>query len=138
MGQSQIVQGQIALFNPPADPGVLRIDARSRALPDYGGEIGVTGHAKVIAPQHFYQGPRTVKTVQWKNRPAAWLNPENLGIIACIGHRKNAAAIGQKQRFRVDLGRGGGGMHGNFVYGPLQIACHRAVLSLEALPPAGV
>lgn len=138
MGRAQFMQGAIAVFDSVTDPGVAPVAPGTGAGADHFAKSGVAGDLKGALAQNLGQRARAVKSVQWKDRPAPWLDPENLGIVARIGHRKHAGAIGHQQQFRVDRRRIGGGVHGNSLYGPLRHACHPAVLRLERLPPAGV
>ena len=138
MSRAYFVQCKVAAFDSVTDPRAAAIAPGTGAGADHFGKGGVAGHRKCAFAQNLGQRARAVETVQWQDRPAARFDPENLGIVARIRHRKHAGAIRHQQQFRVDRGRIGGGVHGNSSYGPLRHACHRAVLRLERLPPAGV
>ncbi len=110
-----LVQRDVAARNPAADPGFVSITSRLCTGFDYCGEGLIAGHLKGAAAQHFGQRMRTMKLVQRQHCTAPRLDPEDLRILACVGHRKDAAAISQQQQSRIDRRRGGGSMHGNCV-----------------------
>ena len=114
---AQLVQGNVAARNPAADPGFVGVAPGLRAGFDHRRESLVAGNLKGAAAQHFGQRMRAMEAVQRQHRTAARLDPEDLRIVARVGHRKDSTAIGEQQQLRINQRRGGGGlggsMHGN-------------------------
>jgi hypothetical protein len=99
----QPVQFDIASPDSRADPRfATAIGARCSAGVHHPGEGCVAGDRKSFSSQRPRQRARTAKTIERQDRPVMRLNPEYLGIVERIGHRKDAAAIGQHQHGRVD------------------------------------
>ena len=90
------------------------------------------------------QGPRErageVESVERQDRPLPRLDPEDLGIVARVGHREDAAAVGEQQQRRVDDRGGGRGVHGGRIAGARRgrNACLRFRHPVGASAPAGV
>ncbi len=132
MGMAQLVQADVARLDPVADPAlaaaaVMLVPARPGAGLHCFGEGGVAGDAEPAPPQCPGQRARTVKTVQRQYRPAARLDPEDIGVVAVVGHRKHAAAIGEHQHGGIDDLRGGGAVHAPSVanrQGPAKPSAH--------------
>ncbi len=107
MGEAELVHSGIARLDPVADPGAAAVRILALAAPWLGAgaqhfaEGSVAGHLELFASQGFGQRVRQVEFVQRQNRSSSWLNPEHLWIIAGVGHRKDPAAIGQQQEFRI-------------------------------------
>ena len=158
---AQFMQPLIAGGDAPADPAfAVFAPARCGAGLHHRGEGGVAGDGEAAPPQSARQRAREVEAVQWQDRPAPWLHPEDLGVLAVVGHREDAAAIGKHQQVGVDdrrLGRrvhpaalagrarpGEGGWAGGFPGKRItrslfaRRACQCVHHRLEAAPPAGV
>ncbi len=107
MGVAKPVKLQIARFDPVAYPALTAaplcfVKARRGAGIEDFGKCRIAGDPKVPAPQHPRQRVRAVKAIERQNCPGVRLNPEYFGIIAAVGHRKNAGAIGKHQQVGGD------------------------------------
>lgn len=115
MGMAAGVQLAIARRDPAADPGLVRFAARRGAGFEDGREIGIAGDGETAAPQGSRQRARTAKAIKRKNGAAVRFHPEYLGIVAGVGHRKDAAAIGHQQQVGIDRRRVHGRLHGRAI-----------------------
>jgi len=115
MRVAELVEPLIACRDAVADPAfaaALLVSSRRGTGLHHIGEGGVARDGEAPAPQRPRQRAREVEAVQRQNRPLARLDPEYLGIVAMIGHREDAAAIGEHQQLGVDDRRRCGSVHG--------------------------
>ncbi len=101
------VQGGIAGGDTVADPAFGMAGTRGGASGHDFGKGGVVRHLETAALQDLRERAREMKAVQRDDRPVARLHPEDFALGPRIGHRENAAAIGQQQGLRRNRGRGG-------------------------------
>jgi hypothetical protein len=91
-GMQRAIAGGDAL----ADPGFAALGlARRGAGGDHLGKGAVAGDRKPPAPQRPRQGMRAAKAIERQDRAAPRLDPMDVIVVARIGHRKDAAAIGE-------------------------------------------
>ena len=102
MGMAQPVHHAVGFGDPPADPRLVRVGAGGSAFFQNAAESRVAGNGKAPLPQHLGQRTGADKAVQRQDRPALWLYPEHLWIVARIGHGEIASAVGHQQRFGID------------------------------------
>ena len=118
MGMAKPVQVQITRDDPLADPALatggvilgLGGARRGAGLHDFAKGF-IAAHAKAPAPQGSRQRARAAEVVERQDRAGIRLDPEYVGIIPAVGHRKDAAAIGEHQQLGIDAARGGGAVH---------------------------
>ncbi len=99
---------QVAGGDALADPGfaALALPGRGAGSDDLG-KGGIAGDGEAPAPQCARQRMRTTEAIERQDRPSLGFNPIDVMVGARIGHRKDAAAIGEHQQPRLDrLGRG--------------------------------
>lgn len=117
MGMAQCMKAFVAGLDAMADPApafvvAVRADAARRGAGVHDlRKGGVAGDREASAPQGASERMRHVEAIERKSRAEAWLDPEDFRIVAAVRHRKNSAAIGQHQEFRLDRGGGAGGVH---------------------------
>lgn len=105
------VQGLVACLNTAADPATVLPIARRGACFKHLRERGVARHGEAVASHGTGQRLRQVEAIKRQDRAQSRLNPEDFRIIAAVRHRKDAAAIGKHEQFRLDHGRGHRRMH---------------------------
>lgn len=97
MGMTKCRKAAIARFEPMADPAPAVVGAGRGTGGDNGPEGGVAGDTKPVLPDGFAQRARQMQPIERQNGTLARLHPEDIRVVACIGHREHAMAIGQKQ-----------------------------------------
>lgn len=108
----KFVQALVGCGNAVADPAfaAAALARGGASLHDFG-KSGVACHRKAAAPQCARQRPRQGEPIERQDRPFARFHPEHFGIVAVVGHRKDAVAIGQHQQAGFDDRRLGRSMH---------------------------
>jgi hypothetical protein len=114
MGVAKRVEPVIATGDAVADPRIISRFSGGGARCDDIGKGVVAGDGEFCAPEGFGQRAAALKAIEWQDGAFFGFDPENITVITRIGHRKNAAAIGQHQQFWIQ-GRGDGGVHGVWV-----------------------
>jgi len=105
MGAAPFVQAQVARLDSIADPGAATVATRAGAGCHDFGKGSIAGNPEAIPPDRLGQRPGQMKCVQRQNRTAARLDPEDLGVVTRICHRKNSAAVRQYQQVGIDDSR---------------------------------
>jgi len=82
------------------DPGVRALLARFGAAADDRPESAIAGDFEPALPQQTAQPVRDMKGIERKDAAMVRIDPEQLGVVCRLGHRKDAAGIGGEQ----DLG----------------------------------
>jgi hypothetical protein len=83
----------------------LRVDPclfPRRAASDDRSEITVAGDAEPLRAQGSAERPREVELVERKDCASAGLDPEQLGGVAAVGHREDAAGVALEQKTRIE------------------------------------
>ncbi len=80
------------------------VGARRGAGANHLREGGVARHPEAILPHHLGQAAAEAELVERDDRPLTRFDPEDLVIVARIGHREHAAAIGHQQQFGAERG----------------------------------
>ena len=106
MGASRQMKRPVAGRDPLADPAFGMFGARRRAGFDHLREGFVAADAVFLLSQELGQRMGTVELVERDDRASPRFDPEDVRIVAVVGHGEDAAAIGEQQCFRWDdLGR---------------------------------
>ncbi|GGZ93039.1 hypothetical protein GCM10011617_11000 [Novosphingobium arvoryzae] len=113
------MQQQVAGGDPSADPRIVRFASGGGASGHDLGKGGIAGHAEPAPAQRAGQRTRHVQAIERQDRALARFHPEHIRIVARVGHREHAAAIGQHQQVRVKRLRGYGGVHGGRLAEPV-------------------
>jgi hypothetical protein len=100
--QPLLVQRTKGAFNLGVDPGLLPPRSGLRTGGNHLAKRPVAGDGKNIAAQHLAQRFRQVKFFERQDGSAARFDPKGFGIIARIGHRKDADRIGSEQQVEID------------------------------------
>jgi hypothetical protein len=98
-----MVEKDEGILNSAVDPRAVAIFGFLRTGADNIGKDGVGRDAKPVFADGFGQRMRNVEIVERQDRPAFWLDPIGIGIIARVGHRENPAGIGAQQKINVYL-----------------------------------
>lgn len=100
--QPAFVQRAKGAFDLAIDPGLLPPRFGLGAGGNYLGKGAVAGDGKNIAAQRLAQRLRQMKIAKRQDGAAARFDPESFGIVARIGHGKNADRIGSEQQVEID------------------------------------
>ncbi|GAB7555445.1 hypothetical protein NRB_49650 [Novosphingobium sp. 11B] len=110
MRVAEEVQVLVAGLNAVADPAVspviigipvARLSRRCAFVHDLR-EGAVAGHLEPPALERAGEGGGYAKPIERQRRAQARFDPEDLRIVARVGHGKYPAAIGEHQEFRLD------------------------------------
>ena len=110
-GEQRLVGGDDRRVDPRLGP----VGACLGAAGHHGVEGAVGGDAEALRPQHLGEAARQVEAAQRQYPAQPRLDPEHVGRVAVVGHRKDAKRIGAQQHLGVEaLGhacvvRGNGG-----------------------------
>ena len=153
MRLAEFVKPLVARGDAVADPAfAAAVAPRRRAVVHHIGESAVARHREPPAPQGPGKRAGEMEAVEREDRAFARLYPENLRVVAMVGHGKDAAAISEHQQVRVYDRWRSGGVHAASLAKPAdkilpadveedfcrQSPCHRPRQPLEAPAPAGV
>jgi hypothetical protein len=90
------------IFDIGIDPSVAPVVARFCAGGDDLSKGAICSHDKPILPNGFCQRFRQSESIQRQNCPLLGLDPECIGIVACVGHRENAIGVGAHEQIQID------------------------------------
>jgi hypothetical protein len=83
------------------DPGFIPARHRSRAEPDDIIKCDIGRHSESVLPDDFGKRARDIQAFQRQYCPLFGFNPENVRVIARIGHWKNSNSVSAQQRLWV-------------------------------------
>jgi hypothetical protein len=98
MGVAAGVKDGVAFFYVGIDPGLLALGAMANDLR----EGGVARDGEDAGADRVPQRAGEVEAIERQDRPPLRLDPEHVGRVATVGHRKDADRIGPEERFGVD------------------------------------
>lgn len=102
MRMAQLVQLVERLFYFGIDPGVPAVPCLCGTNRNNIGKGLVGGHPKTVGSYGFAERARHPEIVERDNRTGLGFDPERFRIIAGVGHRKYARAIGFHQQVKIN------------------------------------
>lgn len=98
MGAAEAVEVDEAVLDRRVDPGLVTLGAAADDLR----KSAVACDFEAAGTERLAQGLGQAESVDGDNGAAAWLDPEDVGRIAAVGHREHADGISAKQQIGID------------------------------------
>ena len=105
MAEAGIEELAVKLADPPADPGLLPVEARRGAAGDHPIEVPVDVDLEKVRAHRAGQALGDVKGIERNDPALARLDPEQGRIVRILSHGEDAGRIGLQQNLGRDFNR---------------------------------